>query len=320
MRTIHLYGMLAEKFTPSITIEVTSIPEAIKALGANFKDFLSTLVDYTPGFHIKEGDIFLSQNDLLRNINNKSKDIHIIPVVEGSGKFGTIIIGAFLIWITAGAAAAMMPGAAAGAGGVGGAIGTSIGLGGAAGTTSAMITSALGSIGVGLVLSGISAILFAPPKQEVQEAIENTPNTYFNGAVNTIAQGHPVSVGYGELIVGSAIISAGISIDVANVDYTWLFSSSGTDGWITISPAYYYNTITHIYYNDTTSIYSYTRTIIENAPDYGYGGGLTEYTVNFTYNRLQNRFYVTEGSSGLPLYRSNKYTLGSEEPPEGWGT
>ncbi|HNQ32149.1 MAG TPA: hypothetical protein PKJ93_00055, partial [Methanoculleus sp.] len=33
------------------------------------------------------------------------------------------------------------------------------------------------------------------------------------GPVNTMAQGHPVPVGYGEMIVGSAVISAGIEID-----------------------------------------------------------------------------------------------------------
>ena len=38
----------------------------------------------------------------------------------------------------------------------------------------------------------------------------NTPSYLFNGAVNTTAQGHPVPIGYGRLIVGSAVISASI--------------------------------------------------------------------------------------------------------------
>jgi len=40
----------------------------------------------------------------------------------------------------------------------------------------------------------------------------------FNGAVNTTAQGHPVPVGYGRMIVGSAVISAGIDVDEIPVD------------------------------------------------------------------------------------------------------
>jgi predicted phage tail protein len=39
---------------------------------------------------------------------------------------------------------------------------------------------------------------------------ENKPSFLFDGPVNTIAQGHPVPVGYGEMYVGSAVISAGI--------------------------------------------------------------------------------------------------------------
>jgi predicted phage tail protein len=36
--------------------------------------------------------------------------------------------------------------------------------------------------------------------------------------VNTTAQGHPVPVGYGRMIVGSAVISAGIDVDEIPVD------------------------------------------------------------------------------------------------------
>jgi predicted phage tail protein len=69
----------------------------------------------------------------------------------------------------------------------------------------------LSSFALGLVFAGVSALLFAPPKsQGPSERPENKPNTYFNGPVNTIAQGHPVPIGYGELIVGSAVISAGL--------------------------------------------------------------------------------------------------------------
>ena len=38
----------------------------------------------------------------------------------------------------------------------------------------------------------------------------NVASKNFNGPVNTVAQGNPVPLLYGELIVGSAVISAGI--------------------------------------------------------------------------------------------------------------
>jgi predicted phage tail protein len=56
----------------------------------------------------------------------------------------------------------------------------------------------------------VSSLLFAPNKPNVQERPENTPNTYFNGPVNTIMQGHPVPIGYGTLMIGSGVISAGL--------------------------------------------------------------------------------------------------------------
>ena len=52
-----------------------------------------------------------------------------------------------------------------------------------------------------------------PKATEPSERPENKPSYSFNGAVNTTAQGHPVPVGYGRLIVGSAVISAGIDVD-----------------------------------------------------------------------------------------------------------
>lgn len=69
-------------------------------------------------------------------------------------------------------------------------------------------------IGISLMLSGISEILFAPPKQKgigTNEKPDNAPSYIFNGAVNTVAQGNPVPLCYGRMKVGSQVISAGMS-------------------------------------------------------------------------------------------------------------
>ena len=181
-RTIYLYGELAEKFTDKITVNADSLYKAISALKANFKGFEEYLVNYRPGFHLRIGNIFRSKETLVEPIG--SNDIHLIPAVSGgSGDIGAlfaIIIGIALIWTPIGPA-----------------------------ILGAQIATAMG---VGLIMAGISALLFAPPKPDgPSEAAENTPNTYFNGPVNTIAQGHPVPIGYGELIIGSAVISAGLT-------------------------------------------------------------------------------------------------------------
>ena len=194
-RTIYLYGELAKKFTSKITVKAENLYKAMSALRANFPGFEQFVVEYTPGFHVKIGEIYRSEATLAEPISANS-DIHIIPAISGgSGKMGAalaIVIGVLMIWNPMGWAV------------LGGAAGGVFTIGGATGMM-------LGSFAMGLVFAGISALLFAPPKsQGPSEKPENTPNTYFNGAVNTIAQGHPVPIGYGELIVGSAVISAGL--------------------------------------------------------------------------------------------------------------
>jgi predicted phage tail protein len=73
----------------------------------------------------------------------------------------------------------------------------------------------LGNVGFALALGGVAQMLAPQPKMDAgagsQEA--NSPSYTFNGAVNTTAQGHPVPVGYGRLIIGSAVISAGVQVE-----------------------------------------------------------------------------------------------------------
>ena len=62
-----------------------------------------------------------------------------------------------------------------------------------------------------VALGGISQLLFKPPSPvKPNERPENKPSYIFDGPVNTIAAGHPVPILYGEMYVGSAVISAGI--------------------------------------------------------------------------------------------------------------
>jgi len=109
------------------------------------------------------------------------------PVIAGAGRggLGQILIGAALI-----AASFMLPG-----------IGT------------ALATMAF-NVGVSLVIGGVVQMLSPQPKANAPaEKPENMPSYVFSGAVNTTAQGQPVPVGYGRLMVGGAVISAGITAE-----------------------------------------------------------------------------------------------------------
>ena len=197
MREIKLYGALA-KFVGQrrFVAEISSAGEAIRMLLANF-----------PGLerHMAEQHYKVIVDNSERDVDEieypASECIQIVPVIGGAGNVVKIVVGAVLI-----AAAVFIPAAAFG--------------------LSSMFT--VGAIGATLVLGGVAQLLSPTPqigiygpassgrfRQETTEASELDPQeSYsFSGIQNTSRQGTPVPVVYGETIVGSVVISAGIDVD-----------------------------------------------------------------------------------------------------------
>jgi predicted phage tail protein len=124
-----------------------------------------------------------------------------VPVVAGASGIGKVIAGAVLI--------AFAPQLAGVFGAVAG-TSTTAAVAGFAGITA----STFSSIGVSLIVGGVSQMLFSPQTQSISaEREENKPSFIFNGAVNTTRQGNCVPICYGRMIVGSQVISAGLSVD-----------------------------------------------------------------------------------------------------------
>jgi predicted phage tail protein len=172
LKTVKLYGHLGKKFGKSFTMAVSSPAEAIRALSIQIKGFKQYLKAHSePGFHIFLDKVDISAEEL--NNSSSAEVIKIVPVTYGSGGFFKIVIGAALMVITG------------------------------------------GQFGLGLILSGISEMLFSPPKQDKFGSTNNrpadSPSYIFNGVVNTTAQGNPVPLCYGKLLIGSQVISAGLS-------------------------------------------------------------------------------------------------------------
>jgi predicted phage tail protein len=115
------------------------------------------------------------------------QEIKIVPVMAGAGAVGRIIAGVALI-----AFSLLLPGVGAA---IGGALMTKIGL-----------------LGGALVLTGVAQLLTPTPKIPTGPDTQNDPRkSYsFSGIQNTSRQGVPVPIVYGETIVGSVVISAGI--------------------------------------------------------------------------------------------------------------
>lgn len=70
----------------------------------------------------------------------------------------------------------------------------------------------LAPMGISLMIGGLVEILSPQPKTENNTTDDGT-SYYFNGPVNTTAQGVPVPLVYGRCLVGSQSVSADITID-----------------------------------------------------------------------------------------------------------
>lgn len=71
-----------------------------------------------------------------------------------------------------------------------------------------LISGVLIKFGIGLILSGITSLVFAPGKADTGSSGKNKASYLFNGQVNQTRQGEAVPLCYGRLIVGSQIVSA----------------------------------------------------------------------------------------------------------------
>jgi predicted phage tail protein len=170
---------------------ISSPAEAVRALCANFPKFRSYLLGShlkQIGFQVLVDDVAIDQPELAHPF---SRTIEFVPIIIGADSAGTkTLIGAVLI------AAAVVIG---------------VGSGGAAGTVAGVLLN----VGVGFIAGGILQAMTPVPHSAdaPQEDSRNTPSYVFSGPVNTTAQRQPIPVGYGRMIVGSAVISAGISTE-----------------------------------------------------------------------------------------------------------
>lgn len=194
MKTIILNGQLGKTFGRRHRLDVRTAGEAVRALVANFPAIEKHLIETKGvGYRVKLHDTPLQD---LREIHHPvgGGTITITPVIAGAGGngLGQVLLGAALI------AAAFIPG---------------LNVAVWAGATTTWASVAFG-VGVSLALGGVSQMLAPQPKsQSPSERPENAPSYMFNGPVNTTAQGQPVPVGYGRLIVGGAVISAGLTTE-----------------------------------------------------------------------------------------------------------
>lgn len=242
MITVNLHGKLGKELGETWELDVSSVAEALHAIDVNTKRLRHWLINYKDEYEyeilVDKNNLFTENKDIKNieeiknsefclNIKDKIQTIDIVPYIVGSGGgFGKIFVGAALI-VGAIALAVFTP--------------------------FVLPAIAVGLAGLGLVAAGTSQLLSKPPPsipftaQQVNpimgEGEAGGPTSYlFNGPVNTVGEGGPVPIGYGELIVGgnnvfssydiyyTSYISPGVNTGtlqprVADTASTYLFNS-----------------------------------------------------------------------------------------------
>jgi len=182
LRTIRLYGVAGTKFGRVHRLAVLSAAEALRALRVivpGFEKFMMNARDNGLTFAVFIGKRNVNEKELVHPVGDE--EIRIAPVILGSknaGLFQTIL-------------------------------GTALAVVG-------VVTSEFGGgfligIGASMALGGVVQML---SPQQSGLASNSGPNNgtsyYFNGAVNSSAQGDCVPIGYGRMRVGSKVGSSAI--------------------------------------------------------------------------------------------------------------
>ena len=196
LRKVKLYGELA-KFVghKEFEVKVDTVGKAVSFLIHNFPGIESYM---SPKYYqVKVGSYDIDKNEIDYPVGRE--DIHFIPMISGAGRgFGKVLLGAVLIGIAIAA-----PGAGFLANGAMG-FGSTV-----AGKFS--LAATLGNIGIGLMLTGVSEMLFPVPEPQKFSSEEDPQLSFnFSGVQNTSRAGTPVPIVYGEIITGSVVISAAI--------------------------------------------------------------------------------------------------------------
>ena len=181
LKTIHLHGVLKERFGEFFELSVQSAKEATHALSCQMPDFKLFMLQAEQNgmrFAVFVDDRNIGEDEI--EDATGASVIHIVPKIMGSGgkAFGwlQVIAGAALVGLSF----------------------TPFGAGWAMGA------------GIGLMIGGAASLLMPTPDLGTQDPDGNRANYGFGGAVTTVAQGNPVPLLYGERDVGGFICSAGI--------------------------------------------------------------------------------------------------------------
>lgn len=185
MAIVRLYGDLTD-FGTRFDLHVTTTGEAMRALFTQIDGLQKRIADGGYFVRVAKKDVTDDSidTDFHRDLT-ESDVIHIVPEIAGAGKFGQIILGAALI-------------------------GAAFFTGGASLAAMGALSTGLLSAGISLVLGGVAQMLTKQPSFGDTSNTDKSRSSSFSSLGNNTAQGSCVPVAYGEIMIGSKVISQSI--------------------------------------------------------------------------------------------------------------
>lgn len=186
MVKVRFYGAL-KQFGEKFELDCQDTAEVLRALMTQIKGLRQALQN---GFYkVRIGSQCIDSRYLEKGLYYRLKagmTVHITPVFKGAKRAGVFqaIVGVALV-----AVAWWNP------------------LGWTAATT-----MMVGGMGASMLLGGVAQMLTKTPSMTTSNEAEKKSSTSFNGLQNMAAQGQPIPLAYGRILVGSMIISQGVEV------------------------------------------------------------------------------------------------------------
>lgn len=185
MITVKFYGELAEKFGETFKMKASTTSEVFHALDCQMPKLKPFMHDRQ--YRVRIGRKFALLETLEETFNEplgETATIHVMPVVAGSGKYGQFLMGAVIFVV--------------------GAIAWYVTQGTAPWAYNLMW------MGGAMMLGGVVQMLTKTPKLDGGgKGMESSKSNIFSNVSNTVAHGSHVPIIYGEIRVGSKVISQG---------------------------------------------------------------------------------------------------------------
>ncbi len=192
MKKIKLFGNIADEYKAEWLLDVATPAEALRAINANRPGFLAECDagDYVAVL-VDESD----PENTARQVTDENglkgwagETLFVVPRM--SGDVAGVVAGVLGITVASSVSAVI------------------------AATVLIAVINTIIAVAISIAISAIAALIAGTPDgfgANETEAPENKPSYLFNGVVNTAKQGHRVPVLYGQMLVGSMVLSSRIN-------------------------------------------------------------------------------------------------------------